>query len=339
MAPESPWGAGVEICQPVNLLDFPLAHAAGACLARGMKRIVATLAIGTAAVWADESGGQPVIEKANVNLVRPLDAADLKRMAAGMPPRVVSIYSTSSEPWSGWFTFACESCPDTNRHRNLSRLQFLTSCQSPFTVAAVVHPEEPQGGRFARGADGGIQQLTTTKDCSLVSTEKGAIIVERYHTMDCRTQADGLMVPLPDAIRQARFEIRELTAGPGKDHRTFEIIGTEAAGNSVMTAEHSERKGQVQLFTLLYRGHEAKPEALVHRGMLQRVVWPEGPGYRQIRKEESAGPDGPLKVTQHAIESWRVAPDGTRKMVEKQVLVAPDKPADDNPPAESEHFH
>ena len=304
-----------------------------------VKRILAALIVGTAAAWADEPGGQPVIEKPNVSFVGPLDASDLKRMAAGMPPKVVSIYSTSSEPWSGWFTFACDSCSAANRHRNLSRLCLVTSCQSPFTVAAVVQPEDPQGGRFSRGADGAIQQLSTTKDCSLVSTAKGAIIVERYHTMDCRTQANGLMVPLPDAVRQARFEIRDLTADPGKDHRKFEIIGTEKAGDSLMTAEHSERKGQVQLVTQLYRGRAAKPEALFKRGMLQRVLWPEGPGYRQIRKEENAGPDGELKVILHVIESWQVAPDGTRKMVEKQELVAPEKPANDNPPDDSEHFH
>lgn len=304
-----------------------------------MKRILAVLVMGMAATRADGPGGQPVIEKSTVNDAAPLDAADLQRMAAGMPPRVRSMLTLSAELCSGWFICICPKCGD-HANRGVPRLRLLTDCQTPFTVAEVVKPFEAQGARFVRGTDGAIVQAATTKDCSFVSSAKGVITVERYHTPDCRTDADGRMQPLPDAVRQSRVEIRELTDGPGKGLRSFEVKGTEEPGGEfLMTMEHRERKGQSQVVTTMFRGHETKPEAMVSRGFLQRVTWPEGPGYRQIRKVEAADPDGEMKVTEHVVESWHVAPDGSRKLVEKQELVAPAKPAEEAPHDDTEDFH
>jgi len=296
--------------------------------------------MGVAATWAEGTGGQPVIEQSTMNIAASLDARDMKRIAAGMVPRVRSFFSTSAEMRSGWFTYGCGECVDGSCHRSLPQLRLVTDCQVAFTAAEIVKPSDPQGARFVRAADGSIVQSASTKDCCFVSSAKDVIIVDRYHTCDCRTEADGLMKPQSDAERLAHFEIRDVTSGPGKETRKFEIRSTEkAADPQLMIDEFSERKGQSQSISVVYRGHEAKPEALKARAFFQRVNWPEGPGYRQIQKLETAEPGAEMKVILHVIENWRVAPDGSRKMVDRQELVAPKKPSEEGQPADSEEIY
>lgn len=307
-----------------------------------MKHIVTILITGVGAIMAQEHDGRPAvpIENPAFSAMTPLDAADMKRLAGGMPPQVVSSFSVSFEPWSAWFGYSCPDCAPGTIHRGSPRLMMRTAFGTPFTAAAIIQTNDGQGCGVLRGPDGAIIHLTTMKDTSLVTVDKGRIRVDRYRAYDCAAGADGTMRPLPDAVRQGRYEIREIKDGVTEGMRLFEVKGTDRNGELRMTTEYRERKGQTQLLTEVYQTREDNREVLVGRGFLQRVFWQEGPGYRQIRKEEQATPGGAMKVVEHVIESWRVEPDGSRKVVEKQELVAPEQPREEKgAPSDAEHIH
>lgn len=269
-----------------------------------------------AAAGAEGSGPEPVIEKDQMGPIGRVDEAGMQRLAKGLPPRVITTFELSAGVYSGWLTYGSDECEEGSCHRNTPQVGITLDFQCPLTPAAIVCPADPQGALFFRDKDGAIQQVITTKDCCVVSFRKGAVMVKRYNTCDCRTGPDGLMTPLPDAECQALSEILDVTEKPGGELRVFEVRITERGSTKLTVIEFTERDAISQTLHHRYSGAKRDPGELATRSFFQRTIWPEGPGYRQVRKNEQATPGGDMVVTEHVIESWRVAKDGTRTKVE-----------------------
>jgi len=198
-----------------------------------------------------------------------------------------------------------------------------------------VVPCDSQGLRVLRGPDGAIQQAMTEKTCCFVSANDKRITVERYQAPDCKVAEDGSMVRMSWAECNNRIEVRELAPGPEPNTRTFEtkqFHPEHAAGKfNLYVTELSETAARSQVLTRIYKGEQAVPEALIRQELLQRVILKEGMGYRQIIKIEKLNPAGVMVPDTHVIETWRVEPNGGRRLADRQELI---KPARDEDTAE-----
>ncbi|MBN8459709.1 MAG: hypothetical protein J0M04_17910 [Verrucomicrobia bacterium] len=286
-----------------------------------MKRVLTILALGAAAAAAEPAAKQ-VIEKAASNRLSPLEAADMKRMAAGQPPRMVLFFTIASDSRSAWFGYSCDECKINSVHRGAPQLCVSVNFGSPFTPAALLDADDGQGARFLRDADGAIRQMSTTKETFFVTADKDAIVVDRYRNYDCAVEPDGSMKPLPGVKRVTRTEIRENKEENTKEARRFSVTGNDMNGVFRFMLEVGESKGVSRTFSEFYRTSDGGPEELVSRNTTVRTPWKEGSGYRQtLKSEKSVG--GTVQLVEHVIESWQVAPDGSRKIVETQAPLAP----------------
>jgi len=277
-----------------------------------------------AACHAAEAPSGFVIEQSRVDLTPPLSAEEMQRLAAGTPPRVRACRIIFADAYPGFFTYRCADCGGTTCHRTSPSVQFNFTQNAKFSVAGLVSPTEAEGMRVLRGPDGVIQQMANMKECYFFSQAKEVIVVERYFAFDCETTPDGWMKPLAGAACQTRFEARELAPDPARGIRSFQCqVFSENQGNMTCLEEFQDTKGRVQVVGHNYKGDKIDPETLESQDSLQRVFWKEGPGYRQIVKQEVRSPDGTLQLIEHTITSWRVDKDGSRKLVETQKLVAP----------------
>ena len=299
----------------------------------GVKRALTGLALSVLIVASPAGAAEPparfVIEPSCVDdTSKPFDAGEMQRLAAGMPPRLMSVCTVSFHEEPGFFTYRCRK--DGNHHSNAS-FQFKFTQQAKFSVAGLFLPKEAEGMRVLRGPDGGIQQVVTMKNCFFISQDKDLIASERYLAYDCETTPEGWMKVLPGAVCASRSELREQAPDPAKGIRTFEIkVLGEKKGTLIFVLEFQETKGRVQVASHNYGGDKPSPENLTSQGTLQRVFWKEGPGYRQITKNEVREPDGTLRITEHTITNWRVDKQGYRHLVDTQKLVAPpERDADD----------
>ncbi|MEI6674333.1 MAG: hypothetical protein WCO57_04055 [Verrucomicrobiota bacterium] len=294
-----------------------------------MKHTLTGLALSVLITTAPSRAADPpatfVIEPSCTDeLHKPLDAEEMQRMAAGIPPQIMMIYPLSSSNDPGFFSYRCGSCGGKSGHHNRALIQFIITQHAKFSVAGLLLPKEALGMRVLRGADGGIQQVATMKDCYFTSQDNDVIVTERYFVSDCETTAEGRMQLLPGAVCVSRCEVREWAADPAKGIRTFEMkLSGKAEKPATYVREFQETKGRVQITDFNYNGDKPSPENLTSRGTLQRVFWNEGPGYRQIDKDEVRMPDGTWLITQHSITSWRVDKEGRRHLVDTQELEAP----------------
>ncbi len=299
----------------------------------GVKRALTGLAlcvliVASPAGAAEPSGGFVIEPSCTDESHKPLNAEEMQRLAAGIPPQIMSVFPLSSTNDPGFFSFRCGSCEGQLTHHNIASIQFKITQHAKFSVAGLLLPREALGMRVLRGADGGIQQVATMKDCYFTSQDKDRVVTERYFVSDCETTAEGRMRVLPGAVCLSRCEVREWTPDPAKGIRTFEIkVLGEQKGTAIYVMEFQETKGRVQVTSHNYKGEKPGPENLTSRGSLQRVFWNEGPGYRQIAKREVLRPDETWLITQHTITSWRVDKEGRRHLVDTRELEAP--PAQD----------
>lgn len=299
-----------------------------------VKRVLTILALGAAAAAAKPAAKQ-VIEKPASDRQVPLAAADLKRMAAGQPPRAILFYTIACDSRSAWFGYSCDECKVDSIHRGAPRLCVSVNFGSPFTPAALLEADDGQGARFLRDADGAIRQLSTAKETFFVTADKDVIVVDRYRNYDCAVEPDGSMKPLPGVERVARTEIRENKEKNTKEIRRFSVTGNDMHGVFRLVMELGESEGESRTHSEFYRTSDGGPEVLVSRTSMIRTPWKEGSGYRQTMKTElNAG--GTLQLAEHVIESWQVAPDGSRKIVETQAPLAPKAPRSTRAPSDSE---
>jgi len=308
--------------------NFRLAARRWSCHISTMKRVLAGLALSVishaAPTLAADAPGGYVIEQGHLDVTAPLDAEELQRFAQGIPPRVRYFPWISFDAWPGFFVFRCGECGGTYFHSSAAYLEFRFSQNLKFSVADLIVPGEAQGLRVVRGPDGAIQEAETMKNVYFIHQDKDVIVTERYMAFDCETSAEGRMKTLPGAVCRSRCEVRELAPDVAKGIRRFQtLVLGEQQGTLTMVDEFQETKGRVQLMCRNYKGDQVSPEHLTVQTSLQRVFWKDGPGYRQISKNEVRQADGSLQLTEHTITSWRVAKDGSRKLVDTQKLVEP----------------
>ncbi|MEI6674335.1 MAG: hypothetical protein WCO57_04065 [Verrucomicrobiota bacterium] len=294
-----------------------------------MKRALAGLALSALITTAPSRAAVPpagfVIEQPNTAPAPPLGAEDMQRLAAGKPPRVFSKTGPGGNWNDGFVRYRCGNCVYV--HSSTPELQVCFRQQTPFTIAALVGLSENQGVRVLRGPDGAIQQAATAVTCCFVSSKDKLIMIERYRALDCKVAADGSMEVLPGAVCMGRLEVREISATATPQTRTFEsrYICPEQGPQvlNLLVTELVETEARTQALFCSYAGDKTVPKAMVQRELLQRVGLKDGAGYRQIIKNEKPNSAGVMELVHHVIETWRVEKDGSRSMVDRQVLNQP----------------
>jgi hypothetical protein len=274
-------------------------------------------------------GGAPQkeyrIEESYTSALTPFTAQEIKNLAAGIPPNTKSFTNVSRHSEGGLASSLCASC--TSGHRTTSSLRMEVSYERDFSVVSSVLPVNAEGMRIVRGRDGGIEQAASAMDGFFVTSGKDWIAIEQYHLFDCVVGENGKLKVAPGASFAGRCEVRLVRTEAAKKSKTFEMkkfypLRTKEKCELIVV-DLSQAKGRSQVVLHTYVGAEpvAAPEALLNHMTMQRIIWPEGPGYRQIHiASEKNMQTGELGITSHKVESWRVEKTGRRVLVSTEDL-------------------
>lgn len=273
------------------------------------------------------------IEDSGGLLQNPMSSEDFERYQQGKLPRIVTIFPSESSIFASGFVDYLEKGNENNErlnnwHRTAPKVALISSLDGKISLAANLRLRSALGMRLVRGEDEKILQACTLTDVYFFSEEKSKITVERYLERDCTTNQDGLMAPRPGIKWKFREEFwenpKEHTSHSRVIYCKYQYSDGSPDKNFVVTI--SESAGRSENSFEIYRGKPGIPENLVERNMMQRVMWPEGPGYRQIKKIEVAKENGPgIKLKTHVMESWRVDKTGFRTLVKSENLIVPEQ--------------
>jgi len=275
-----------------------------------------------------------VIDDSGGKVANPMPAKDLERFKQGKQPRIVqSIFTESSTfrpGYVGYFIEHGDEIADRYAWINTrARLSLKSSIDSEISLAASVGIQCALGMRVVRDGEGGVIQATTLPDVFFFSEAKSKVTVVRYLARDCSPNREGLMVPLPGAKWQYKQELWEDLGARTPQSRVIHCRQQYADGAPDQTSvtTHSESEGRLESLNETYRGDPKDPGNIIQRSLLQRVKWPDGPGYRQIRKMEYLDrPRGGPRVVRHTVECWKVDDSGVRTMVKTEDLLNPGDP-------------
>lgn len=305
--------------------------------------ITMRLALGSL-IWlgvanAEEKQAAWVIETLLPAPSTPLSAIDMKRFENGKLPRFQSWLPV--EPGvahSGFVRYRCHlSEPEKENifwHRSDPLVKLLVLSDSRISLASVVGFESCLGMRILRGPDGNLRQASTMIDVYFFSEEGSKIAVDRYRAVDCEITRDGSMVARKGAIRQFRTEIWE---DPGeRTEKSWVFRSRQHPSNGsppkTIVTTFTETAALSEVVSFIYAGMTAEPANLIDSNSIQRVPWPEGPGYRQIIRAEKLKPGQGMVLETNVVESWTVASDGTKTRVKIEDLSAGGN--SEEPPAE-----
>ena len=268
----------------------------------------------------------------------PLSALDFKRFKEGKLPRFQSALPLIGVTQAGHARNRCHSSePEKQKvywHRSNPRIKLLVYSDSKISLDKVVKFDGCFGMRILRGPDGKLRQASTITDAFFFKEEGARITVDRYRAMDCETTRDGSMVVRDGAKRQFRTEVWE---NPGeRTEKSWVFRSRQQPSNGkphrIIVTTFTETAALSEIVGFTYEGMTEEPGNLTEFNSIQRVPWPEGPGYRQIIKQERLKPGQGMLLVTNVVESWKVGEDGTRTRVKTEDLLAREKDAE--PPAE-----
>ncbi len=261
----------------------------------------------------------------------PLDAVDMRRMAAGQPPLTyASINLGFSERDSGQFSYSCGSCDKW--HAPWPRIDCRFMIGSPFTVKDLLVSEDLSGAIVVLDEHGVTKSIASREKIAFLRQEKNVIISDLYWIYDCEHGPDGEMqpvkgappivirrikeLPTPDPTALARFEVAYIFPGSGE----LDMV-------TLIECEANENRTQSTIST--YQDNKVDETKLLERDILQRVTGDEAGTYKQIRRKEVPMKDGSIKTEQHVIEVWQVDKAGVRSRlsIEDLLKVPDDEPA------------
>ena len=296
---------------------------------RLMMRLLPALLLAPASARAGEPPATREIETLAPDPAAPLSAIDLERFRQGGLPRFRnSIPVQPGVTMTGHGRYRCHASePDKEKvywHRSDPRMRLVVFSDSEISLDAVVRFDRCFGMRVLRGPDGRLRQVSTIADVFFFSEERSRIALERYRTLDCETSRDGSMRPREGAEPETRTE---LWADPGDrtdtswTFRSRQILPNGKPDRIIVTT-FSETPALAEIESWTYDGRDESSDNLTALDSIQRVPWPEGPGYLQIIKAERRKPGQGMVLEANVVESWTVGEDGAKTRVKSEDLLA-----------------
>lgn len=289
-----------------------------------MRRAISCLAVLASLLVSNLTTARPEhrfrIERSQPFSTEPLAAEDMKRLAAGEPPRVNSKVWVRTTTERSLFKYKGDDgyCHSPNMH-----VGFVVNYTVDFSAAAIVKTSDPEGMVVTRDANGAITRAGTQRDWFFVHEKKDVIAIERYFSRDCAADKKGEIKPLPGTVFESRYELRQTASDARNKMRSFEIkiiipqLDPDPSRRIEMV--FSDSKGRSRVVMREYLGKEPASQTLSSEDSLERIIWPEGPGYRQISRIEKHSGDQSL-LEEHSVSQWRVEKNGQRKKVAEQDL-------------------
>jgi hypothetical protein len=303
-----------------------------------MMRLVLVSLLCLAVARAEEKQAAYVIETSLQEPSAPLSKLDLKRFKEGKLPRFQSALPLIGITQAGHARNRCHTSESEKErvywHHSNPRMNLVVYSDSKISLDTVVKFDRCFGMRILRGPDGKLRQASTITDAFFFKEEGSRITVDRYRAIDCETTRDGSMVVREGAKRQFRTEVWENPGERTEKSWVFRSRQQPSNGNPhrIIVTTFTETAALSEIASLTYEGMTEEPANLTDFNSIQRVPWPEGPGYRQIIKAEKLKPGQGMVLERNVVESWTVGSDGTKTRVKTEDLLAREK--DEEPPAE-----
>lgn len=287
---------------------------------------------------AQPKGGFP-IERSHPTISEPLASDDVKHLASGDPPPVFFQYWLGNPEGQGLFRYL--KAKRSYQHA-LAELGFAMKFTTDFSAAAAVKAKDAEGMVITRDTKGTIVKAGTQRDWFFVRSQKNMIAIEWYLAKDCSADENGEVKPLPGVPFANRSELRQISYDSRNKTRVFQIISivpdVDPSATKQLEIVLSEPKGRSQVVLREYIGLDPKDRKLILEDRIERIFWPEGPGYRQIIRTEKYS-DDQSDLVKHVVEKWRVNPAGEQQKIDEQDLLQQpeEEPSEEEPSDEELH--